>query len=201
MQPILDKGRLITWKDDRGFGFIESNNGGKDVFLHISVLPETSRRPKVGDIILYQRVITPKGKVRASKASIQGVTSQFRSTHLPKHTPSKSRISHRSKHRSNKSIETVVVAMLTMIGLGIAIARFGKSPAPVATDKSPAPVATVPQSDCNIKGNISINTSKRLYHMPGMEDYSRTNISPEHGERWFCSEEDAIANGWSKAPR
>lgn len=57
------------------------------------------------------------------------------------------------------------------------------------------------QPTCNIKGNISISTGRKLYHLPGMKDYDRTNISPEYGERWFCTEEEAIANGWSKAPR
>ncbi|MCY7335991.1 MAG: hypothetical protein LH613_07215 [Chamaesiphon sp.] len=54
---------------------------------------------------------------------------------------------------------------------------------------------------CNIKGNISWNNDKKLYHLPGMEDYEITIISPEKGEKWFCTESEAIANGWKKAPR
>jgi hypothetical protein len=58
-----------------------------------------------------------------------------------------------------------------------------------------------PKPGCNIKGNISIDTKKKLYHLPGMKDYEITNISPEKGERWFCTESEAIASGWKKAPR
>jgi hypothetical protein len=58
-----------------------------------------------------------------------------------------------------------------------------------------------PKAGCNIKGNISWNNDKRLYHLPGMKDYLITKISPEKGERWFCTEPEAIANGWKKAPR
>ncbi|MEQ8755647.1 MAG: cold shock domain-containing protein [Coleofasciculus sp. G1-WW12-02] len=36
MKPILYKGRLKTWKDDRGFGFIKPDDSSQDVFLHIS---------------------------------------------------------------------------------------------------------------------------------------------------------------------
>jgi hypothetical protein len=54
---------------------------------------------------------------------------------------------------------------------------------------------------CNIKGNISWNNSQKLYHLPGMKDYEITKISPEKGERWFCTEAEAIANGWKKAPK
>ncbi|MER9302916.1 hypothetical protein [Mesorhizobium sp. M0496] len=54
---------------------------------------------------------------------------------------------------------------------------------------------------CEIKGNISINTGERIYHVPGQEHYSETKISPQYGERWFCSESEARAAGWRKARR
>jgi hypothetical protein len=57
-----------------------------------------------------------------------------------------------------------------------------------------------PKPGCNIKGNISIDTGNKLYHLPGMKDYEITIIS-RTGERWFCTESEAIANGWKKAPR
>jgi uncharacterized membrane protein YsdA (DUF1294 family)/cold shock CspA family protein len=70
MKPGLQKGQLVRWKDDRGFGFIQPADGSKEVFLHISDLKDTLRRPVVGDTIYY-RVITAKGgKVRASNAYI-----------------------------------------------------------------------------------------------------------------------------------
>ena len=54
-------------------------------------------------------------------------------------------------------------------------------------------------SGCSIKGNISINTGEHIYHVPGQEDYVATKISPQYGERWFCSEEEARAAGWRRA--
>jgi hypothetical protein len=54
---------------------------------------------------------------------------------------------------------------------------------------------------CDIKGNISYNTGERIYHVPGQEYYDKTKISPEYGERWFCTEQEAIANGWRKSKR
>ena len=55
------------------------------------------------------------------------------------------------------------------------------------------------EGDCNIKGNISISTGEKIYHVPGQEYYEDTVISPEYGERWFCSEEEAMAAGWRKS--
>ncbi|MDJ0658866.1 MAG: hypothetical protein QNJ42_05185 [Crocosphaera sp.] len=58
-----------------------------------------------------------------------------------------------------------------------------------------------PNPRCNIKGNISVSTGKKLYHVPGQQDYEKTVITTEKGERWFCSEQEAIRAGWTKAPR
>ena len=52
---------------------------------------------------------------------------------------------------------------------------------------------------CNIKGNISINSGARIYHVPGQHYYDDTVIRLEYGERWFCSEADARAAGWRRA--
>ncbi|MCY4499035.1 MAG: thermonuclease family protein [Rhodospirillaceae bacterium] len=59
----------------------------------------------------------------------------------------------------------------------------------------------VAPGSCRIKGNISYNSGKRIYHMPGDRDYARTKISPERGERWFCSEAEARGAGWRRAGR
>lgn len=53
---------------------------------------------------------------------------------------------------------------------------------------------------CNIKGNISLDGEK-IYHLPGQEFYSATEIDTEYGERWFCTEEEARAAGWRKSKR
>lgn len=55
------------------------------------------------------------------------------------------------------------------------------------------------RTDCIIKGNVSIDTGERIYHVPGQEYYSSTIIRPEFGERWFCSEAEARSAGWRKS--
>lgn len=50
---------------------------------------------------------------------------------------------------------------------------------------------------CPIKGNISRNG--RIYHAPWSPWYDRTRINTSKGERWFCSEAEAVAAGW-RAP-
>lgn len=55
-----------------------------------------------------------------------------------------------------------------------------------------------PTKDCPIKGNVSAK-GERIYHAPWSRHYARTRVEPAKGERWFCTEAEAIAAGW-RAP-
>lgn len=57
-----------------------------------------------------------------------------------------------------------------------------------------------PPPGCQIKGNIS-SSGERIYHVPGGEFYLQTVITPAKGERWFCTEAEALEAGWRKSQR
>lgn len=83
---------------------------------------------------------------------------------------------------------------------GAAIARRGIwsfdsiDPATYRAKRIAAPAPTGP---CTIKGNITENG--HIYHMSHNRDYGRTRINLERGERWFCTEAEALAAGWRAA--
>ena len=60
-------------------------------------------------------------------------------------------------------------------------------------------VTSMPEG-CPIKGNIS-SSGEKIYHIPDGDYYSRTKISEERGEKWFCSEKEAESAGWRKSRR
>ena len=72
------------------------------------------------------------------------------------------------------------------------------SPAPTVPAGCPQG-CTTPPPGCVVKGNISSSSGEKIYHMPGQRYYEQTRIEPEKGERWFCTEEEAVANGWRKS--
>lgn len=51
---------------------------------------------------------------------------------------------------------------------------------------------------CPIKGNINAR-GEHIYHPPWSKSYAKTRIETSKGERWFCTEAEAIAAGW-RAP-
>jgi len=56
-----------------------------------------------------------------------------------------------------------------------------------------------PSYGCVIKGNLAFATNEKIYHLPVDPFYSQTVINPARGERWFCTEAEAEANGWHHA--
>lgn len=62
---MLLKGVLVEWNDDRGFGFLEPAGGGERVFCHISAFARRSRRPIVGDRVVYELGRDERGRARA----------------------------------------------------------------------------------------------------------------------------------------
>lgn len=53
-------------------------------------------------------------------------------------------------------------------------------------------------NSCTIKGNIS-SSKEKIFHMIGCGSYNKTVIDESKGEKWFCSEKEAIDAGWRKA--
>ena len=68
----------------------------------------------------------------------------------------------------------------------------------VAAVSLASPAFAQERGECNIKGNVNTQ-GERIYHVPGQRYYNETRISASHGERWFCSEEEARAAGWRRS--
>jgi hypothetical protein len=54
------------------------------------------------------------------------------------------------------------------------------------------------KAGCDIKGNIN-QRGEHIFHVPGQEYYLATQINPDRGERWFCSQWESWWAGWRKA--
>ncbi|VAW49025.1 Cold shock protein of CSP family [hydrothermal vent metagenome] len=99
-------GQLKRWNETKGFGFISTENGQRDIFIHISDLKGMSRRPMVGDTIHYQIKVQDDGKNRAINARIEGVKP------LPNHPSKKT-----SKNKKNMIFGVVFIAVIIITAL------------------------------------------------------------------------------------
>ncbi len=66
------KGKLRSWNDQKGFGFIDAGGGSKEVFLHISAFSNRNRRPEVGQYVTYTLSADKQGRPRAANATLPG---------------------------------------------------------------------------------------------------------------------------------
>jgi uncharacterized membrane protein YsdA (DUF1294 family)/cold shock CspA family protein len=59
------EGTIKSWNDERGFGFIEPTNGGRDVFVHIQAFGLRNERPESGQRVSYELAADERGRPRA----------------------------------------------------------------------------------------------------------------------------------------
>lgn len=110
------KGKIRTWSDDKGFGFIEPMLGGKQVFIHIKALRSRQRRPEVGDVVTYELSADRQGRPCAVKAVIAGDNS-----------PARSQPKRKSTRNASGNSRPLLIG-LVFLGLVAASVALGKLP-------------------------------------------------------------------------
>lgn len=66
------KGKITSWNDKKGFGFITPSTGGKQIFVHIKAFGNRNRRPEIDQIVTYALSSDEKGRPCAIKAILAG---------------------------------------------------------------------------------------------------------------------------------
>ncbi len=67
------QGKIVSWNDDKGFGFIAPTSKGNQVFVHIKAFPRGTIRPAVGTEVTYCCSADTQGRPRAEKVKVVGV--------------------------------------------------------------------------------------------------------------------------------
>jgi uncharacterized membrane protein YsdA (DUF1294 family)/cold shock CspA family protein len=81
---VRTKGKITSWNDDKGYGFITPLAGGKQIFIHASALSNRNRRPELNEVVIYSVSKDKQGRPCAANATLAG-------DKLTKKAPRKSR--------------------------------------------------------------------------------------------------------------
>jgi uncharacterized membrane protein YsdA (DUF1294 family)/cold shock CspA family protein len=66
------QGKITSWKDEKGFGFITPNDGGSQVFVHVNSFANRQNRPIGNEIVTYELKIDAKGRAQAESVAFKG---------------------------------------------------------------------------------------------------------------------------------
>lgn len=178
-------GSLKKWNAERGFGFIVADDGGQELFAHISAFPRDGQLPTLGERLSFEVEPDRDGKKRAVRVQRAGAVPAARA-----HTVNRSlRLSlSRSGHDQRKTgfgSKLIVLAILAALGwygyskyanYGMKIPSAPQSAfAPAAPATRAEPVLSTPAGfQCDGRKHCSQMTSCKeakafLKNCPGME--------------------------------
>ena len=98
------KGKITSWNDEKGFGFITPYADGKRVFIHIKAFSNRNRRPEINQVVTYTLSADKQGRPCAIKATLAG-------DRLPEKTA-----------RKNSSLPVIIAAFFLAIVIIAALA-------------------------------------------------------------------------------
>lgn len=120
-------GTLKTWNGDKGYGFIKPDNGGQDIFIHISDYPKQGGKPNVGEALSFDVTLNKDGKKKAINVQRPGSSLVSKP---------KTRVA-RHQERKSSPFGKVMTALALVAMLGAGYKYF----TPKLTTSAPVPVA------------------------------------------------------------
>ena len=66
------RGKITSWNDQQGYGFVTPAAGGKQVFVHIKAFSNRNRRPEIGELVSFALSADRQGRPCAVKATYAG---------------------------------------------------------------------------------------------------------------------------------
>jgi uncharacterized membrane protein YsdA (DUF1294 family)/cold shock CspA family protein len=96
---VRTKGRITSWNDEKGFGFITPFDGGRQIFIHVSALSNRSRRPELNEVVTYSVTTDKQGRPCAADATLAG-----------------DKLTKKAQKKSKKTVMLVSIVFLTAIG-------------------------------------------------------------------------------------
>lgn len=168
MKPRID-GKLKSWNEDKGFGFITPLNGGQDVFVHISNYPRRGGKPVVGELLSFEVTLNADQKKKAVNVQRPGQPHEKADSLRKPSSPGR-----RGGSYLGTGISIAFIGVLIYFGCQALVPRFKGITSP-ATITTPATAAEMPGKHfCDGRRYCSQMTSCEeatyfLRHCPGTE--------------------------------
>ena len=67
---MIKKGKISSWNDDKGYGFITPSSGEDKIFVHIKAFKYQARRPEVNRLVTYILSTDKQGRICAAEVTM-----------------------------------------------------------------------------------------------------------------------------------
>lgn len=67
---MIRQGKITSWNDDKGYGFITPSSGEGQVFAHIKAFKYQARRPEVNRLVTYILSTDKQGRICAAEVTM-----------------------------------------------------------------------------------------------------------------------------------
>ena len=167
-------GVLKKWNTERGFGFIVADDGGQEIFAHITAFARNGSPPSVGERLTFE--VEPDSKGRRSAVRVRRPNAPLAATN--------SRRPRRDDDAAGSKLGSFVGTLIALLLMGsvawfvysqyTARAAGNRSVLPLPATLSPAKLPVPPGFRCDGRKWCSQMTSCReatlfLQNCPGME--------------------------------
>lgn len=168
-------GKLKKWNAERGFGFIVADDGGQDIFVHISAFARDGRQPAEGDLLTFEIEPDRNGKRSAVRVRRVGDATRSAAPHRPV------RLSKTGSDTSGSFFGRLIGGLLVCALLGFGYtqyanraAKFESALPALPASISPAKLPKPADFRCDGRSMCSQMTSCReanlfLQNCPGMQ--------------------------------
>lgn len=148
-------GTLRKWDVARGFGFVVAEQGGQDIFVHVSAFPRDGGQPIVGEPLSFEIERDRDGRKKAVRVRRPGVN-QVKTT--PRRRPA------RTGSGSSRPWGAWLIMLLIISALGVyAYNHYTDARARAARLQAPPPDNTLPLAAQPARAGPSFQCDGRLH--------------------------------------
>ena len=102
-----NNGKIVSWNDNKGYGFVAPSLEGKQIFIHIGAFNNKSYRPQVGQDITYSTGSDKQGRRCVIKATLAGEKLQ--------------------QNKSNNGLLSIISASIFFMIIAVSILKYNVS--------------------------------------------------------------------------
>lgn len=163
MEPRID-GKLKTWNEDKGFGFITPLNGGQDVFVHISSYPRRGGKPVVGEALSFEVTLNAEQKKKAVNVQRPGQPSGRAAS------PPRDNSSRRRDNSATRRGGSILGALVSITFIGVLVFSGYQALMPRFTAKNSPAAITAPVTAAEMPGKYFCDGRRYCSQMTSCEE-------------------------------